>query len=52
MAADPARVQEGTYLLWVAHNLERMGDRATNIVEQLSFMVTGAVDALHPSLSR
>jgi phosphate transport system protein len=28
-------------LLWVAHNLERVADRATNIAERVIFMVTG-----------
>ncbi len=30
-----------TYLLWMAHNLERIGDRVTNIAERVIFMVTG-----------
>ena len=30
-----------TYLLWMAHNLERIGDRVTNICERIIFMVTG-----------
>lgn len=30
-----------TYLLWMAHSLERMGDRVTNICERVIFMVTG-----------
>ncbi len=30
-----------TYLLWVAHNLERIADRATNICEHVVFIVTG-----------
>jgi phosphate transport system protein len=50
MLADPAAIRQGTYLLWVAHNLERIGDRATNIAERLSFLVTGETDALQPSL--
>ena len=31
MMADPATIQRATYLLWVAHDLERSADRATNI---------------------
>jgi phosphate transport system protein len=50
MGVDPGAIQQGTYLLWVAHNLERIGDRATNIAERLSFMVTGDMNAFHPSL--
>lgn len=34
------RAEVATYLLWVAHNLERIGDRATNIAERVIFMVT------------
>ena len=30
-----------TYLLWIAHNLERIGDRITNLAERVIFMVTG-----------
>lgn len=30
-----------TYLLWVAHNLERIGDRVTNIGERIIYMITG-----------
>ena len=30
-----------TYLLWIAHNLERIGDRTTNMAERVVFMVTG-----------
>lgn len=34
-------VREITYLLWVSHNLERIGDRITNVCERVIFMVTG-----------
>lgn len=34
-------VQRATYLLWVGHNLERIGDRAINIAERVVFMITG-----------
>jgi phosphate transport system protein len=33
-------VEMPTYLLWIAHNLERIGDRTTNIAERVVFMVT------------
>src|SRR5512143_2099125 len=33
MIEDPSTVTRATYLLWVAHNLERIGDRITNICE-------------------
>ncbi|MBP8947928.1 MAG: hypothetical protein KBG73_03745 [Candidatus Promineofilum sp.] len=33
-------VEIPTYLLWIAHNLERIGDRTTNMAERVVFMVT------------
>ena len=42
MMADPATIQRATYLLWVAHDLERSADRATNIAERVLFLVTGS----------
>ncbi len=42
--AEMANKQEAempTYLLWIAHNLERIGDRTTNLAERVIFMVTG-----------
>ena len=41
MMADPATITRATRLLWVAHNLERIADRVTNICERTTFMVTG-----------
>ena len=38
MMADPATIQRATYLLWVAHDLERSADRATNIAERVLFL--------------
>ncbi len=40
---DRQRAVRGTYLLWVAHNLERVADRATNIAERAIFMSTGVM---------
>jgi phosphate transport system protein len=41
MIHDPKSIQQATYLLWVAHDLERIADRATNIAERVIFLVTG-----------
>ncbi|MCS7054783.1 MAG: phosphate signaling complex protein PhoU [Thermoflexales bacterium] len=41
MMQDPAAVPDATYLLWVAHNLERIGDRAVNLCERAIFAVEG-----------
>ena len=41
MLRDPQTITRATWLLWAAHNLERVGDRATNICERVVFMVTG-----------
>lgn len=39
--ADPRTIDQATYLLWAAHNLERTADRVTNICERVVFTVTG-----------
>ncbi len=48
MLEDPHSITRATYLLWVAHNLERIGDRATNIAERVIFAVTGERLDPHP----
>ena len=47
MARDPSTISRGTYLLWCAHNVERIGDRATNIAERVIFMTTGTMKELN-----
>lgn len=41
MISDPAAIDHINLLLWVAHNLERMADRVTNICERTVFTATG-----------
>ena len=41
MIEDPHTIRRATYLIWVAHDLERIADRATNIAERVIFLVTG-----------
>jgi phosphate transport system protein len=46
MMSDPATIERATLLLWTAHNLERIGDRVTNICERIAFVITGDSRAL------
>jgi phosphate transport system protein len=47
MSHKPDGVERATYLLWCAHNLERIGDRVTNIAERVIFMTTGDMRELN-----
>lgn len=47
MASKPDSVQRATYLMWCAHNLERIGDRVTNIAERVVFVSTGDMRELN-----
>jgi len=38
---DPKTIERANWLLWVAHNLERLADRVTNICERTIFIATG-----------
>mgnify|MGYP000885089432 CR=1 FL=1 len=49
MLEDPKAIQRATYLLWVAHNLERIADRATNIGERVIYLVTGKLTDINVS---
>lgn len=50
MIADNSTVRSRTYLLWIAHNIERMADRVTNIAERVAFVVTGDVAAFREDI--
>jgi phosphate transport system protein len=41
MLQDREAIDQATYYLWVAHNLERSADRVTNICERIVFTVSG-----------
>jgi len=41
MTKNPKIIEQTTRYLWVAHNLERMADRVTNICERTVFIATG-----------
>ncbi|HZP56991.1 MAG TPA: phosphate signaling complex protein PhoU [Dehalococcoidia bacterium] len=49
MIRDPDEIQPMTYLIWTSHNLERIGDRVTNICERVIFMVTGNLEEINVS---
>ena len=41
MMEDPAKISEAAHLLFIAKNLERIGDHATNIAEMVYYAGTG-----------
>lgn len=46
MMVDSKLIDHANYLMWAAHNLERMADRVTNICERIIFVVTGEMREL------
>lgn len=46
MIAEPEEIDHYSLLLWVAHNLERLADRVSNICERIVFMATGELKEL------
>ena len=44
--ADAKSIERANWLLWVAHNLERVADRVTNICERTIFIVSGELKDL------
>jgi phosphate transport system protein len=46
-ATNPELTAEAVHLLTLAHNLERVGDRVTNVAEQIVYLMTGEVVALN-----
>jgi len=44
MMGDPRTITPGAHLLFIAKNLERIGDHATNIAEIIHFEITGETD--------
>jgi phosphate transport system protein len=49
MIENPATITRATYLIWAAHNLERIADRITNICERIVFLVTGTITEVNVS---
>ncbi|MPZ49484.1 MAG: phosphate signaling complex protein PhoU [Dehalococcoidia bacterium] len=49
MINDPKTIERATHVTWVAHNLERIADRVTNICERVVYMVQGKMEELNVS---
>jgi phosphate transport system protein len=49
MIENQATITRATYLIWAAHNLERIADRVTNICERIVFLVTGTITEVNVS---
>lgn len=52
MMEDPRTIGRATYLLWIAHALERVGDRSTNIAERTIFLLTSEMEELNSETGR
>lgn len=48
MSVAPEKARQATHMLFAAHHLERLGDRVTNIGEDVVFLVTGQIEDLNP----
>jgi phosphate transport system protein len=48
MMQDQKTITQSTYLLWVAHNLERIADRAINVCERVIFAATAELGDYKP----
>jgi phosphate transport system protein len=46
MIEDPRTVTRAMYLIFCAHNVERMADRVTNICERVAFVATGRMEEI------
>ncbi len=46
MIEDPSTTSRALFLIFVSHNLERIGDRAVNIAERVIFMTVGEMKEL------
>jgi phosphate transport system protein len=48
MQTEPDRARQAIHMLFAAHHLERLGDRVTNIGEDVVYLATGQVEDLNP----
>ena len=49
MLNDPRTIERATHMTWVAHNLERIADRVTNICERVVYLASGKIEELNVS---
>lgn len=49
MVENPKIIKDATYLIWGAHNIERIADRVTNIAERVVYTVTGKMEEMNVS---
>jgi phosphate transport system protein len=49
MLNDPRTIERATHITWIAHNLERIADRVTNICERVVYMEQGKYEELNIS---
>jgi phosphate transport system protein len=49
MFTNPSIIDRANYLMWAAHNLERVADRVTNICERTIYVATGQLMEFAPS---
>lgn len=49
MFKNPGTIDQGNYLMWAAHNLERLADRVTNICERAIYIASGEMKELSTS---
>jgi phosphate transport system protein len=52
MERDPKTIRQGVSLMFVARNLERLADHATNVAEDVLFLVEGVDVRHHAEASR
>ena len=46
MFSNPSTIDRANFLMWAAHNLERLADRVTNICERTIYLVTGKMEEI------
>jgi phosphate transport system protein len=47
MRSDPATIERGTRLILASHWIERIGDRVTNVAEDVVYLATGVIEDLN-----